>query len=136
MQSPTFWRDEHPLGITGLHGCTIAVTDLTAVADFRALLEHEVLHESRRPGVAGIAVGLRVGGAALELVAPDGDGPLQRHLVEHGEGIRSTVFDVLDLDRVRRRFGELGIDLVPGTLPDSLMIPPEHHLDVLVEFVS
>ena len=26
------------------------------------------------------------------------------------------------------------VDLVPGTLPDSLAIPAEHHLAVLVEF--
>ena len=136
MPSPTFWRDEHPLGLTGLHGCTVAVSDLaSAVADFQGLLEHQVLYETRHAAVAGTAVGLLVGGAVLELIAPDGDGSLHRHLIEHGEGIRSTVFRVRALDRVRSYFGDRGIDLVPGTAPDSLAIPAAQHLGVLVEFV-
>jgi Glyoxalase/Bleomycin resistance protein/Dioxygenase superfamily len=136
MPTSSYWRDEHPLGLTGLHGCTVAVSDLaSATADFQALLEHQVLYETRRPSVAGIAVGMLVGGAVLELIAPDGDGPLHRHLIEHGEGIRSTVFEVPDLDRVRTYFAERGISLVPGTAPGSLAIPAAHHLDVLVEFV-
>jgi hypothetical protein len=135
MPSPSYWRDEHPLGLAGLHGCTVAVRDLSsAVADFQALLEHEVLYETDRPSVAGAAIGLRVGGAVLELIAPNGDGPLLDHLLTHGEGIRSTVFAVTDLDPVRRHFAELRVDLVPGTLPGALAIPAEQHLDVLVEF--
>jgi hypothetical protein len=135
--STAYWRDEHPVGFRGLHGCTVAVSDLaSAVADFQALLENEVLYETRRPAMAGTAVGLLVGGAVLELVAPDGDGPLLRHLVEHGEGIRSTVFAVLDLDRVRSYFAEREVDLVAGTEPGSLAIPAARHLDVLVEFVT
>jgi hypothetical protein len=137
MPSASYWRDEQPLGLTGLHGCTVAVRNLaSAMADFQALLEHEVLYETRRPHVAGTAVGLLVGGAVLELIAPDGDGPLHEHLLEHGEGIRSTVFRTVELDRVRNHFDELGIDLVPGTLPDSLAIPARQHLDVLVEFAA
>jgi hypothetical protein len=135
MPPPSSWRDEHPLGLTGLHGCTVAVRDLAAArAHFEALLEHEVLYEVSRPTVAGTAVGLRVGDAVLELIGSNGDGPLHDHLLVHGEGIRSTVFEVLDLDRVRSHFRARDIDLVPGDVPDSLAIPPEHHLDVLVEF--
>ncbi len=135
MPAASYWRDEHPLGLTGLHGCTIAVHHLeSATADFQALFEHEVLYEIPRPTVAGTAIGLRVGGAVLELVAPDGDGPLLQHLLDHGEGIRSTVFAVADLAPVRRHFDRLDVDLVPGTLPDSLAIPAAQHLDVLVEF--
>jgi hypothetical protein len=135
MPSPSYWRDEHPLGLAGLHGCTVAVRDLrAAVADFQALLEHEVLYETERPGIAGTAVGLRVGGAVLELIAPNGDGPMHDHLLTHGEGIRSTVLAVVDLERVRTHFAQHEIELVPGTLPDSLALPAERHLDVLVEF--
>jgi hypothetical protein len=135
MPPPDYWRDEHPLGLAGLHGCTIAVRDrASALADFQGLLEHEVLYEMRRPAVAGTAVGLLVGGAVLEIIAPDGEGPLHQHLIDHGEGVRSTVLSVTDLDRVRTHFAERGIDLVPGTFADSLAIPAEDHLDVLVEF--
>jgi len=137
MPSSAYWRDEHPLGLDGLQGCTIAVSDqVSATTDFQALLEHEVLYEAPRPAICATAVGLQVGGAVLELIAPDGDGPLQDHLIEHGEGIRSTVFRVIDLDRVQNHFADLGITLVPGTAPDSLAIPPEYHMNVLIEFAT
>jgi hypothetical protein len=136
MPSRDSWLRDHMAGIAGLHGCTIAVRDLaSASAHFQALLEHEVLYEAERPAVAGAGIGLLVGGAVLELVAPNGEGPLLDHLIEHGQGIRSTVFRVLDLDRVRSHFRARGIDLVAGTAPDTLAIPAEEHLDVLVEFV-
>jgi hypothetical protein len=137
LQSAAHWRDEHPLGFTGLRGFTVAVADLaTALADFEAVLEHDVLYEVRRPAVAATAVGLLVGGAVLELVAPDGDGPLQQHLQERGEGIRSTVFGVSDLDRARAYFRERGIELVPGTAPDTLAIPARQNRGVIFEFTG
>jgi hypothetical protein len=135
MPTASYWLDEHPLGLSGLHGCTVAVREVaSARARFGTLLDHEVVYEVARPHLNATATGLRVGGTVLELIAPDGDGPLLDHLVEHGEGIRSTVFEVRDLDRARRYFHEQAIDLVPGTAPESLAIPPEQHLGVLVEF--
>ena len=39
MQPAAYWRDEHPLGFTGLRGYTVAVADLaSALADFQAVL--------------------------------------------------------------------------------------------------
>jgi hypothetical protein len=137
MQTAAYWRDESPLGFTGLRGYTVAVADLaSSLADFRAVLQHEVLDEVRRDAVAGTAVGLVVGDAVLELVAPDGDGPLQRHLREHGEGIRSTVFGVRDVDAVRAYFGDRGIELVRGTAPDALALPAEQNRGVIFEFAG
>jgi hypothetical protein len=137
MQPAAYWGDEHPLGFTGLRGYTVAVADMpSALADFQAVLHYESLYEVRREVVAATGVGLVVGGAVLELVAPDGDGPLQRHLREHGEGIRSTVFGVRDLDRVRTYFRERGIDLVPGTAPDTLAIPAQQNRGVIFEFAG
>jgi hypothetical protein len=137
MRPAEHWRDEHPLGLTGLHGCTIAVTDLAqAVEDFEAILHHDALEEGPRPAVAGTAVALHVGDAWLELIAPDGEGPLREHLVEHGEGIRSTVFRVRDLDQARRCFGDQGIELVAGAAPGSFAISAEQNLGVIFEFIE
>ena len=58
------------------------------------------------------------------------------HLLEHGEGIRSTVFGVRDLDHARSYFAERGIELVPGTAPDTLAIPAEQHRGVIFEFAG
>lgn len=135
MRSAEYWRDEHPLGVTGLKGYTVAVTDLErAREDFQAVFESEVVYVEPRPAVAGTAVGLQIADAVLELVTPVGDGPLQRHLLAHGEGIRSTIFGVRDLDVARRYFGERGVGLVSGTAPGALAIPAEQNLGVVFEF--
>jgi Glyoxalase/Bleomycin resistance protein/Dioxygenase superfamily len=137
MQSAAYWRDDHPLGCTGLRGYTVAVADMAgALADFQAVLHHEVLYEERRDALGATGVGLLVGGAVLELVAPDGAGLLQQHLRAHGEGIRSTVFTVSDLERARRHFVEHGIEVVPGTAPDTFAIPAEQNRGVIFEFAA
>jgi len=137
MLSPAYWRDEHPLALTGLHDHTVAVFDLpTALADFGAVLQHEPRDEVRRAEIGGTSIGLQVGGAVLELVAPDGDGVVAQHLRAHGEGIRSTVFGVRDLDGVRAYFADRAIDLGPGTAPDALALPAEHNRGVIFEFVA
>jgi hypothetical protein len=135
MRPPEYWRDDHPLGLTGLRGCTVAVTEMAqAVEDFGAVFHHEVLYEDARPAVGATAVGLHIGDAVLELLAPTGDGPLQQHLIEHGEGIRSTVFAVRDLDRARSCLRDHGIEMVPGAAPDTLAVPAEQNLGVVFEF--
>jgi hypothetical protein len=135
MRPAEYWRDDHPLGLTGLWGYTVAVRDLEqALEDFRAVLHCEVVHEAARRAVSGTAVSLQVADAVLELVAPDGDGALRQHLLEHGEGIRSTVFEVLDLDHARRHFGNRGVELVPGTAPDTWAIPAAENRGVIFEF--
>jgi hypothetical protein len=137
MRSAEYWRDEHPLGLIGLQGATVAVTDLAkAVEDFRAVFQCDVVFEEARPSVAGTAVGLRFADAVLELVAPDGEGPLQQHLLRHGEGIRSTVFGVRDLEQARACLRDRGFALVPGTAPGTLAIPAEQNLGVIFEFAE
>lgn len=135
MPSPEHWRDAHPLGFTGLVGYTVAVTDLaTAVADFEAVLACDVLYEVQRRALSATGVGLHVGGTVLELVAPNDGGILEQHLRVHGEGIRSTVFGVVDLGRARAYFDDRAIGLVAGTAPDALAIPAERNRGVIFEF--
>ncbi|HEY7106271.1 MAG TPA: VOC family protein [Acidimicrobiia bacterium] len=135
MKPSEYWRDEHPLGLTGLQACTVAVTDLArAVDDFRAVFDCEVAYEAARPAVGGTAVGLRLADTLLELMAPTGDGPLRQHLLQHSEGIRSTVFRVRDREQATRYFRDHGVDLVPGAAPDTVAIPPEQNLGVIFEF--
>ena len=137
MLPAEYWRDEHPLGLTGLHGLTIVVHDLdAALADFAAILAHELIDEHPRPVAGGTAIALHVGDAVLDLMAPDGDGPLRDHLLAHGEGIRSTVLRVRDLDRARDHFHRRGVELVPGAGPDTLAIPETENLGVLFELTE
>ena len=135
MPSQRFWRDEHPLGLTGLVRIGSAVEDLDeAVATFRRLVGAEELYRADRPTAAGHAVGLELGDTVVELLAPTGPGPLREYLDRYGERIRSTVYGVVDLGRVETYFAERGIPLVPGDAPGVLAIPPEHNHNLLFEF--
>ena len=135
MQPAEYWLNEHPLGLTGLKGCTITVLDLAKARDFfLGFLKGEVLFDEPRPSISARAVGLQVAGAVLELLAPVGDGAIQRHILQSGEGIRSTVFGVSDIDQARRYFAERGVELVPGAGPGVLAVPVERNCGVLFEF--
>lgn len=137
MKSATWWRDEHPLGLDGLRAITVAVTDLaTGRSDFQALFASEVVYEQARPADGANAVGLHIGDTVLEVVAPSGDGPVHQHLLAHGEGIRSTVFGVRDIDQTHRYFAERGVTLVAGSTPERWAIPAEQNLGVIFEFTA
>jgi hypothetical protein len=46
------------------------------------------------------------------------------------------VFGVSDINRARTYFGERGIELVPGTAPETLAIPARQNRGVIFEFTG
>jgi hypothetical protein len=131
-----FWLS-HPLGLTGQKGYTHAVHDIAAARAFvQGFLGGEPVYEADRPAIAARAVGLRVGDVVIELLAPTGDGELARHLSRHGEGIRSTVFGVSNVDRARRFLTERGLPTVAGGPPGAIAVPEEANLGVIFEFAE
>src|SRR5262249_46649762 len=81
MKPAEYWRDEHPLGLTGLKGYSVAVSDMAAASEFlQSFVSADLQYEAPRPGIAARAVGLHIGDATVELLTPVGDGVLQRHL--------------------------------------------------------
>ncbi len=137
MKPAEYWRDEHPLGLAGLKGYTLAVADLdAATAFFKSFISAEPVYDAARPAIAARARGLQVADAILELIAPTGDGPLQQHLQRLGQGIYSTVFTVRDLAQAQSYFAERGVPTVPGSAPDSIAIPAEANLGVIFEFTE
>jgi catechol 2,3-dioxygenase-like lactoylglutathione lyase family enzyme len=134
MKSAEYWR-HHPLGLTGLKGNAVAVHEIDAAREFfQSFLAAEVVYEEPRPAVAARAVGLRVADAVIELITPAGEGALQRHLHRFGDGIRSTVFRVGDIERAKRYFAERRINLLPGDAPNTWAIPPDDNLGLIFEF--
>jgi len=129
------WRDEHPLGCTGLKRYSVAVSDLESATEFfEDFLGATVIYEKALPAVAARAVGLTLADTVAELINPIGAGPVERYLARYGDGIRSTVFAVRDLDQAKRHFAEHGVMLHPGDAPDSVAIAPEDNLGLLFEF--
>lgn len=135
IASARYWRDEHPLGLTGLKGYTHAVEDIEAASAFlESFLGAERIYEADRPTIAAKARGMKVADAVIELLAPVGDGALGDHLHRHGEGIRSTVFGVRDIDRARRHLTACGLPMTAGTSEDVLCVPAEANLGLIFEF--
>jgi catechol 2,3-dioxygenase-like lactoylglutathione lyase family enzyme len=132
-----YWRDEHPLGLMGLKAYTLAVSDLDAAATFlKSFLSAEPAYETARPALAARAVGLQVADSLVELLAPDGDGPLRRELETTGQGMRSVVFRTRDLAQARGHFIARSAPLIPGTASDSFAVAPVANRGVRFEFAE
>jgi catechol 2,3-dioxygenase-like lactoylglutathione lyase family enzyme len=133
--APSSYWPEQPLGLTGLKRYSVAVSDLGAATKFfEGFLGATVIYEEPRPAVAARAVGLTLGDTVAELLSPTGPGPIEQYLARYGDGIRSTVFAVRDLDRARRYFDDRGVALHPGDAPGAVAIAPEDNLGLLFEF--
>lgn len=130
------WAD-HPLGHRGQWGYTHVVADIDAARAFlEGFLGAEAIYEADRPAIGGRAVGLRIADVTVELQTPTGAGELARHHYRFGDGIRSTVFRVRDVEAARRHLAGKGLSTVPGSLPGAIALPPEANLGVIFEFVE
>jgi catechol 2,3-dioxygenase-like lactoylglutathione lyase family enzyme len=135
LKPASYWRDEHPLGLTGLKRLSVAVSDLGSATEFfEDFLGATVIYEEERPAVAARAVGLTLGDTVAELISPVGAGSIERYLARYGDGIRSTVFAVRDLGQAKSYFAERGVMLHPGDAPDAVAIAPEDNVGLLFEF--
>ncbi len=130
-----YWRDQHPLGLCGLKRYSIAVSDIRhATRFFQGFTNANVMYEEARPAVNARAVGLRIGDSVAELLTPVADGPLQRFLARYGDGIRSTVFQVGNLEQAKSYLVGRGIRILPGDAPNAFSVAPEENQGLLFEF--
>lgn len=137
IKPAAYWRDAHPLGLTGLVGHSHAVWDIAAASAFlQSFLAAEPIYEEARPAIAAQAQGLRVADATIELLTPTGPGALRQHLLDHGQGIRSTILGVRDIEQARGYFTERGIAMTDGAIPGSLAVPAEANLGLIFEFTE
>jgi hypothetical protein len=131
----SWWRDEHPLGLAGLKAYTLGVSEITEATRFiQSFVSGEVVYEKARPAIGAQAVGLQVADCVVELLTPTGPGSFQRELQRMGQGIHSMVFNVKSLDQAKRYFAGKGVEMIEGTAPGRLTIPPEANCGVNFEF--
>jgi catechol 2,3-dioxygenase-like lactoylglutathione lyase family enzyme len=125
----------HPIGYTGLKRYSVAVGDLEAATTFvEGFLGGELLYREDRPAVNATGVGFTLGDTVLELLSPLGTGAIESFLARYGDGIRSTVFAVADLEQTRSYFAAHGIELHQGDGPDTLALAPSDNMGLLFEF--
>jgi catechol 2,3-dioxygenase-like lactoylglutathione lyase family enzyme len=101
--------------ITGLDHVVIAVRDLAAgAAAYERVLGRAAAERFGRDGVAGAVIALD--NIAVEIIAPVGDGESAKRLsaaLENGEGLKSLVFAVGDIDRAHRHCERVGLNPEP-----------------------
>lgn len=130
-----WWRDEHPLGLTGLKAYTLMVSDIAEASAFlQSFLSAEPAYEATRTQIAARAAGLRVADTVIELLTPLGEGPLRRELERTGQGIRSAVVGVRSLDQARTYFAERDVELIAGSSAERFAIAPHANRGLLFEF--
>lgn len=130
-----YWRDEHPLGLTGLKSYTWNVADLPAATAFiKSFISGEQIYDEARPAIGARAVGLQVADCVVELLSPTGPGATQKELQRIGEGIHSMVFGAKDLDKVRSHLKSHGVELEAGTSPKRLATTPASNRGIIFEF--
>jgi catechol 2,3-dioxygenase-like lactoylglutathione lyase family enzyme len=137
LESQAYWRDEHPLGLTGLMGYTLAVRNEAAATEFlKRFLGAERVYEEARPVQGGRAIGLKIADAIVELLVPSGTGIIESHLDQAGEGIFSIVFSARDMERVRSYHAERSVELIDGLAPGRLGVPPSVNHGIFIEFTE
>jgi catechol 2,3-dioxygenase-like lactoylglutathione lyase family enzyme len=136
--SPDYWRDEHPLGISGLNCMSSAVADLDeTLAFFVEVFGAQPCYEVDRPAIKGRAAGLRFPDHVLELVQPTDDtGSVAAYIARYGPRLRTIVFRVTDLEAATRYLHDKGVRTVTGDFHGSMAIDPQDNFGVLWQFTE
>lgn len=103
--------------IVGLDHITVAVGDLdAAAAAYEALLGRRV--EITAPALGARRAWVRLANMALEIIAPDGEGPagerVRAHLAGSGDGLMALAFSTGDIDAARRVLARRGVAAEPS----------------------
>jgi catechol 2,3-dioxygenase-like lactoylglutathione lyase family enzyme len=137
MKSAGYWRDEHPLGLTGQHGYTVAVDDIDAASRFfQDFLGGVPVFDEPRKAIGAHAIGLKVADTLVELQTPTSDGELRRHHYRYGDGIRSTIFSVRNLESTKQYLQQQGLTLTSGSTDDAIAVTEDSNRGVRFEFVE
>ena len=126
------------VGITDLHGFTIAVDDNTKAAKFfeGLIADVEVIYEEQRTALGATAIGLRLGKYELELQSPVREGVLSSFIEKYKQRIRTATWKVSSLDDAKQYFATRDIHLVDGDRPGCLAIEPADNLGIGMQFAE
>jgi catechol 2,3-dioxygenase-like lactoylglutathione lyase family enzyme len=120
-----YWRDVHPLGVTGPLGLTFSVTDFDGAAAFY----EDVLGAAPVPCDAGYAFAVGES-TTVELRDKQSDPRLRAF----GDGIFGATFHTVDLDRAARHLAAVGV--LAREHDGALVIDPEHALGATITLAA
>ena len=121
----------HENGATSVAGLSVAVRDLREATHLYSVLFGFGPHRTDEvPGLAASRACFDVGGFALDLLSPTGDGPVRQALEREGEGPFEARIAVEGLAAART--------LLPGAEEEdgALRVPADHALGARISFVQ
>lgn len=128
---------QHPLGHRGQKGYTHVVADIDAASAFlQGFLGAQPVYEADRPLIGGRAVGLKIADVTVELQTPTAPGLLADHHYRYGDGVRSVLFGVCNVDAARLHLTQRGFSIEAGSLPGAIAIPAGENLGIQFEFME
>jgi catechol 2,3-dioxygenase-like lactoylglutathione lyase family enzyme len=132
------WRDEHPLGVAGLHSVGVAVRDLPAARDWlTGLLGTTPAYQESRPGIGADVVGVPMGDTVLELVAARvPESPVADYVGRFGQRLRSIELGVRDVAGAVAHLEGAGLRVVDGSRPGAVAVAEEDNWGVRWEFAA
>lgn len=131
-----WWTETHPIGYTGLKHVSFATDDLDRSLKFwTELTGGQEMYRADRPTANARAIGIDIG-IPVELIAPVGDGRVSKFIETYGTKLRATTFGVRDLAKTEAYFASKGYPLVPGDIPDSLMLTAEQNRGAILQFME
>ena len=132
------WRDDHPLGVTGLHSISVAVRDVTAAGGWLSeLLGTVPRYRASRPAIDAEVIGVPVAGSVVELLqARSAESPVTEYIARYGQRLRSIEIGVVDLERARRHLTASGLRLMAGSRPEAIAVAEQDNWGVRWEFAE
>lgn len=131
----SYWRDQHPMGMSGLAGYSMVVEDLEqAVGWLRDFLSCEIVGTRDRPSLNARMTTLALSDSRIEVLAPLGDGEVKRFLSRNGQGMRSTVFSIIDSERAAAFLTDRKLKFSRDADDGRLTVLPETNAGLIFEF--
>jgi catechol 2,3-dioxygenase-like lactoylglutathione lyase family enzyme len=117
---------KHPNGASSVGGIRVAVRDLREAVDlYSLLLDSSPFRRVDVPSLAATQASFDIGGFVIDLLAPAGEGPVLRMLLEDGEGPVELSVVVVDLGAAGAILGKIDPKKGVRTTPRELLIPAE-----------
>ncbi len=128
----------HPNGAVTIAGFRLAVRDLEAARKFyEGPLGCALLEEVDMLALGARCARYRIGGMALDLVAPSGDGPVGRFLESAGEGPFEICFAVEDIDQTAAFLRRRNVKVEPAAHQETgLLIDDPRSFGLRIVFMA
>jgi len=134
--SPSWWRDEHPLGIERVSHFTTVVTDLPRACRFYEDALGAQPLRGRMSATAESAFVFLAPDTVVELAKPMGsESLLARDLAQNGELPHAVTFTVRDLDAAERHVEKVGARVAERS-DDTITLDPDDCFNAVYSFTE